>query len=152
MAALNERRTHERREGSRNAVPDWLRACLRVSVWALVGSGAWWLIAHYGWGAGANGLPAPSEAWMLRLHGAAAFAALFFIGGIASSHVQRGWKLGRQRMSGVTLCSLTALLAGSGYALYYFTSEGWRPAVGTAHAVLGFAMAALLWWHRRPRR
>ena len=45
-----------------------------------------------------------------------------------------------------------ALLASSGYALYYFAPESVRPALGWAHAVVGTAMALLLVWHGRCAR
>ena len=91
----------------------------------------------------------------MRLHGAAGFAALFFAGTLAAGQVPRGWRMsvGRARgpsgarlprRSGIALCALGAVLAASGYLLYYFAPETVRPVLGIVHAVLGVAFWALL--------
>jgi membrane-associated PAP2 superfamily phosphatase len=49
----------------------------------------------------------------------------------------------------VLLCVIGALLAASGYALFYFASESVRPALGWAHTVVGLTMALLILSHRR---
>jgi hypothetical protein len=85
----------------------------------------------------------------------AAFGALFVLGALAAGHVPQGWHLSYrrrwagQRGSGVLLCTLAALLALSGYLLYYFAPETLRPTLGWVHALLGLAMTALLAAHRR---
>ena len=114
-----------------------------------------WLPLHYG--RGADTLPLPAEAWLMRLHGLAAFAALFMLGALAGGHVPHGWRAtarGRDRMQrrwGVALCTMAALLAASGYLLYYFAPDEVRPTLGVVHSVIGVAMAAALWVHRRSR-
>ena len=133
----------------------WQRLALYATGSLLIATGAAWLAVHYSIGAGAGELPHPLEAWSLRLHGLAAFAALFMLGVLAAAHVPQGWRLSRrrrsagQRRSGVLLCVIGALLAASGYALYYFAGEAIRPALGWAHAFVGVAMAALIAGHRR---
>ena len=50
----------------------------------------------------------------------------------------------------LALCALGAVLALTGYLLYYFAPEGVRPALGWVHAVAGIAMVlaiALHWRH-----
>jgi uncharacterized membrane protein len=133
----------------------WQRALIVVTGLALLFTGLVWLIVHDTIGAGAGELPHPSEAWLMRLHGLASFAALFALGTLAAHHVPHGWRLGArhrhagQRGTGLVLCTLGALLAATGYALYYFAPEPVRPALGWVHASLGVAMAALLLAHRR---
>ena len=46
----------------------------------LLVSGAVWLAVHYLWGAAADQLPHPLEAWMVRLHSVAGFAGIFVAG------------------------------------------------------------------------
>ena len=93
----------------------------------------------------------------MRVHGLAAFAALFAFGALAAAHVPQGWRLSqrlrwaRQRGSGLVLCTLAATLAGTGYLLYYFAPEGIRPALGWLHSGLGVAMAVVVATHRRSR-
>ena len=136
-------------------LPGWQRRTLYAAGGALLVTGAAWLALHYSVGAGAGELPHPLEAWSLRLHGLAAFAAIFALGLIAAAHVPQGWRLSQrrhrfgQRATGVTLCVLGALLVASGYALYYFAPDSIRPALGWAHAFVGLAMGVLTTTHRR---
>lgn len=136
----------------------WQRVTLHAAGVALLVSGGVWLVVHYALGAGAGELPHPMEAWSLRLHGLASFAAVFVLGVLAASHVPQGWRLtGRrhrdaQRHTGLILCALAALLVLSGYLLFYFAPETVRPALGWAHALVGVAMAVLLTVHRRGLR
>lgn len=135
----------------------WQRACLWSCAALLLASGLAWLPLHYLWGAGAGELPHPLEAWAMRLHGLGSFGALFVLGVLAAAHVPTGWRLsGRhrqagQRRTGLALCTLAALLALTGYQLYYFAPEALRPALGLLHAGLGLAMALLGAWHGRRR-
>jgi hypothetical protein len=114
-------------------------------------------VVHYTVGAGTGELPHPSEPWMMRLHGLAAMTALFVFGVLAAGHVPHGWRVthGRrlhtQRRLGMGLVVLGALLAASGYALYYFVPENARPVVGWLHSGAGVLMALALVWHRLVR-
>jgi len=95
---------------------------------------------------------------LIKLHGLAAFFALFLLGALAATHIPQGWRLSSrprhaaQRSTGVSLCVLGGLLALSGYLLYYFAPESLRPALGWGHAALGLAMVALGLNHGRRRR
>ena len=136
----------------------WQRHCLHAVALALLGSGGGWLLAHYAFGAGAGELPHPLEPWLIKLHGLAAFFALFLLGALAAAHIPQGWRQSSrprhasQRGTGVALCVLAGLLALSGYLLYYFAPEALRPALGWGHAALGLAMAVLALAHGRRRR
>jgi hypothetical protein len=138
-----------------NRLPRWQRLSLDIVAAVLVVTGIVWLAVHYSIGAGAGGLPHPVEAWCIRLHGLAAFGGLFLLGALAAAHVPQGWRLSlrrgwdRQRLTGTLLCALGALLALTGYLLYYFAPEEVRPALGWVHAVVGMAMALLVFGHRR---
>lgn len=142
----------------RHRLPHWQRRGLYLSGALLLATGTVWLAVHYTVGAGAGELPHPLEAWCLRVHGLGAFAALFIAGVLAAAHIPRGWRLldaipdprrARQRASGIGLCVLGAALVLTGYLLYYFAPEPWRPTLGWLHTGVGMAMAALLLGHRR---
>ena len=132
---------------------DWQRRTLFGAGATLLGTGVLWLAFHYG--RGADALPAPIEAWLMRLHGLAAFIALFLFGVLAAAHVPQGLRLSRrmrwagQRGSGLSLCGLAAALALTGYLLYYFAPDSVRPGLGWLHSGLGLAMALLVVSHRR---
>lgn len=136
-------------------IAPWQRGLLYGSGTTLLASGVVWLALHWTIGAGQGEMPHPLEAWLLRLHGAAAELALFSMGTIAAAHLPQGWRLSRrrrwahQRASGLVLAGLMAVLAITGYALYYFAPEAVRPALGWTHAAAGLGMALMLAQHRR---
>jgi hypothetical protein len=134
----------------------WQHRLLLGSAWALLATGGFWLALHYG--RGADTLPHPLEATLMRLHGAASFAALFVLGGLAFAHVPAGWHAAHrplrapQRGTGLGLCSLAIGLVVTAWMLYYAAPEAIRPALGWTHATLGMAMGGVLAGHRRRRR
>ena len=139
----------------------WQRWLLATTGLALLLSGALWLALHDSGGAGTGALPHPAEAGLMRLHGAAAFFALFCAGLMAGHHIPAGWHLsqrprqGGQRRSGLALCGLFLLTTGTGYLLYYFAPETWRPALGWLHSAADAPMVLAAAWHGRaksPRR
>ncbi len=133
----------------------WQRCALYGSIATLLLSGVLWLAVHYSVGAGAGELPNPLEPWSMRMHGAAAFAALFAFGAAASSHVPSAWRISghshsrNQRSTGLVLCLLASILVLTGYALYYFAPDALRPAIGWFHSGAGIALGAMLACHRR---
>ncbi len=133
----------------------WQRVTLFAAGLALLATGVLWLAVHYS--RAADALPSPLEPWAMKVHGLAAFVALFMFGVLAASHVPHGWRLShrwrwaRQRGSGLALCTLAALLALTSYLLYYFAPEGVRDALGWIHSALGAAALPLLMVHRRSR-
>ena len=136
-----------------NPLPRWQRRGVWASMALLAATGVVWWIVHYTIGAGVAGaLPHPLEAWMMRLHGAALMASLFFLGAVAPLHVPRGWRLARQRTTGIVMLGGMALLVASGYALSYFAPDAVRPLLGDGHAAVGLALAGVLAWHGRARR
>jgi len=139
--------------GSVHRLVPWQRHVLYGAGALLLASGVGWLAIHYG--RSADALPSPLEAWAMRIHGLASFLVLFGFGALAASHVPQGWRLShrlrwaRQRGSGVVLCALAAMLAATGYLLYYFAPEAARPTLGWLHSALGTAMVLVVVWHRR---
>jgi len=145
------------RNQQRNVMPRWQRRLLFVCLALLVTTGGVWLSVHHlGWPAVARaemeGLPSPWEHWLMQLHGAGVFVMLFLAGRVSAIHVKRGWRLERHRITGVMLVAALALLALSGYALFYLVSDDGRDALGLAHATIGLLCAGVLIGHRRfPR-
>ena len=131
----------------------WQRRFLAATALVLTVSGAAWLALHYSVGAGADALPHPAEAGLLKLHGAAAVGALVGGGLRAGHHIPTTWRLAHrprhagQRRSGLLLCGLFGLASVSAYGLYYFAPEAVRPALGWAHAAAGLALAGAGAWH-----
>ena len=109
---------------------------------------AWWVLHRWFQVAGEFGpSPHPAEHWLIRLHGAAAFATLVLLGSLLPLHVKRAWLARRNRRSGGLMLLLNALLTLTGYALYYVGGEQLRATASTAHLLLGLALPVLLVVH-----
>lgn len=121
-------------------------------------SGFAWLVLHnFGQVKGEFGPEAnPAEPWMLRLHGAAMIAALLGAGSLLVVHVWRGWGYRSQRVLGVLLTGIVALLILSGYLLYYVGDEDLRSWISIIHWVVGIVLLPTFMLHylrgRRIRR
>lgn len=112
-------------------------------------SGAAWLALHQ-WGATETefGVQQNSvEPWLLRLHGAAAMAALVILGTMIPLHLRRGWRAHRNRGTGIFITSACVVLIGSGYFLYYAGGETLRGIAVYAHDSLGLALPGIVIWH-----
>ena len=95
----------------------------------------------------------PLQVWWLRLHAATAMAAVWVFGYLCAIHVQRNWTGGVRRNSGALLVSVFALLALSGYLIYYVEADRPLATLLQAHWLLGlFApLVFLLHWGLRWR-
>jgi hypothetical protein len=115
-------------------------------LWA---SGGLWLLFHYFFGIDGDFGPEahPLEAWWLRLHGLAAMLALVAVGSLATNHMRLAWNRKKNRRTGLPMLALTAWLAATGYALYYFSSDdnaAWLPLL---HWAVGLALPLALVAH-----
>ncbi len=115
----------------------------------LFASGAGWLVLHaFAQSEGEFGpQPHPAEQWLLRLHGAAAMAALVIFGILLPLHVQHGWKANRNRVTGAVMLGILVVLVLSGYALYYAGNEHLRSLSILVHDAVGLAFPLILVWH-----
>ncbi len=127
-----------------------MRRALYGTVAALVGSGVWWLGAHY---AGAMLLGHDDlyrigqEALAMKVHGALAFMTVFWLGVMAVHHIPHGWRQKRNRLSGSAVIALFAVLVATGYALYYLVSDDTHAPVSLVHWVVGLVLGPLLILH-----
>ena len=93
-----------------------------------------------------------SEPWLLRLHGAAAMAALVLLGSLTRDHALNAWRQGRHRLSGGTLTLACVVLIATGYALYYVASEALRPWISALHWAIGISAMLAFVAHRAGGR
>jgi hypothetical protein len=118
-------------------------------------SGCEWLVLHYFFAQPEDFGQHPWAPLILRIHGWIAVAAVFLLGWLMAQHVSDRWRQMMKRVSGVGIASVAAILALTGYALYY-TTDRLHDVAGTVHEVLGGAaiLLALAHWrpHRRARR
>jgi sulfite exporter TauE/SafE len=101
-------------------------------------TGVVWMFAQSSLGEGNH-----VSSLMLKIHGAAAMAALILLGALIN-HVRKGWKARRNRASGLTLFCVILFLAVSGYGLYYAGDERLRSLISQWHAWIGLGLFLLL--------
>ena len=125
----------------RTRLGHWQKFFLYSSVALLWFSGAIWVGVHY------LNVPAPLGPLMMKIHGAAAMAALLVLGALISAHIRRGWALRRNRLSGTLVTGAFGFLVATGWILYYVAGERLRDAVSVAHWALGLALPFVIYLH-----
>ncbi|MEO8350491.1 MAG: hypothetical protein ABI680_02100 [Chthoniobacteraceae bacterium] len=117
-----------------------LQAAVYVTFGALLLTGVGWMLAQ-------NHLDEEVwekiPRWLLKIHGGAAMAALLVLGAL-TLHVKRGWKAGKNRLSGALLIALNAFLIVTGYGLYYAGGEEMRAWLSRWHTWIGVGTFVLL--------
>jgi small-conductance mechanosensitive channel len=112
-------------------------------------SGVVWLLADRM----KNNMDADSEMWqqaatfLLTLHGGAAMVTLMLLGALGPMHVQRAWRAGSNRATGVASIALYGLLIATAFGLYYLGSEAVRPWISYVHIAFGLAVPAVITAH-----
>ena len=131
-------------------MPTWLRRSLYASLGLLWLSGIVWLILHLFFARETQfgDAPHPWQPAILLVHGVLALVATFLFGWIAGSHVGFNWRRGLQRVSGVTLIVLLAVLALTGLGNYYLTGDAARAVNSVLHEGAGLLaiVPALVHW------
>ena len=116
-------------------------------------TGVAWLVLRYG--VVDDGLETAwtvARAWLLRAHGAAAMLTLVVIGSLLALHVPSGWRMGTNVRSGVGMLAVMAVLAITGWFLYYASGDTLRESAKYLHIVIGAAAPIALLWHLAYRR
>jgi hypothetical protein len=80
---------------------------------------------------------------MMKIHGAAAMAALVLLGALLN-HIRRGWTSKKNRVSGVTLLAAILFLIVTGYGLYYSGDEQLRSLISRSHTWIGLGLVLLI--------
>ena len=127
----------------------WQRRSVYLVFGLLFLTGAAWLIAHFllrratEFGESVH----PIEPWTMKVHGAAAMLALFFVGSLLNTHIRRALKGRLNLLSGWAMIALIGILTVSGYGLYYFASEQSRTAWSVLHWVFGLTFPLSIFLH-----
>jgi hypothetical protein len=128
-----------------------LRSAVFVTFGALWASGCYWLVLHYFFARTSDFglLQHPWAPLVLRIHGWIAVAAVFLLGWVTARHVSDRWPQVIKRTSGLAIASVSAVLAITGYALYY-TTDGLHDGAGIVHEIIGgvAVLFALTHWRR----
>lgn len=84
---------------------------------------------------------------MMRAYGLALIPALLGIGGMFIMHIPNGWQYRLQRIAGISLGAILAVLVASGYMLYYVGDEAVRGWTSLIHWAIGLALPAIFVRH-----
>lgn len=136
----------------------WALYAVIVLLW--VSAGVWWLLAGERLPATLGvAAEAAAELWrprLLALHGLAAYLFLVVCGSFVPHHIRRALAARANRTSGLLTVAAVAVVAASGWGLYYLGDEAWREAARLVHDSLGFVLPLGLLLHalfgRRWRR
>jgi len=94
-----------------------------------------------------------SEFWstlsanLLMIHGGVAMITLMLLGALVPLHLARLWRTRRNRIAGVTIAMLNAVLIVTAFGLYYSGSDTVRPLLSEIHWIAGLAFPVLLVVH-----
>jgi len=86
------------------------------------------------------------QIWSMKIHGAALVVYLAFLGSFLT-HVRIGNALRNNRVSGFLVIALNAMLALTGWALYYLADDLLREWSSTCHWIIGLSALPLLFGH-----
>jgi hypothetical protein len=125
----------------------WHRRAIYAAFALLTVTGAVWLYADRAKDRLGPDTWQPIAADMLALHGAAAMAALLLLGALVPLHIRRGWRSGRNRLTGPLMIAVNAVLIATAYGLYYTGSDALRGWISDLHIVVGLALPAGLILH-----
>ena len=88
-----------------------------------------------------------SKVLAMKIHGAAAMAILVLIGMLLTAHVRFAWRAQRNRPNGIMFLGTFAVLAVTGYGLYYAGAEKLRAWTSWIHLAVGLVLPLLLLIH-----
>jgi hypothetical protein len=134
-----------RRRPSR--LPRWQEWAVYLGLGSLIATGIVWLALDQWVRIDGDFGPEhhPAEHWVLIVHGIAAYAFLIVGGAMIPVHVQLGWNMRRNLVSGLVLASICIFLALTALALYYAADEVARHWSSILHWTVGlFALPAIL--------
>jgi hypothetical protein len=120
----------------------WHRRLLLAVLALVASSGVLWFVLHDVVEREADDL----LRMLLAAHGWAAYASAVGFGSVLPLHVLAGYRLGRNRKSGLLLVLIMTLLIVSALGLYY-GSEETRAWARVVHLVVGFASLAVVPLH-----
>jgi hypothetical protein len=127
-----------------------LKRALRLLLYAVLAvlflSGAAWAWFNY-FAVAPNEFGSIAKSLAMKIHGAGAMAILVLIGMLLTAHVRFAWRAGRNRANGSVFLSAVAVLAITGYGLYYVGGERLRVWTSWIHLAAGLVLPVLLLIH-----
>jgi hypothetical protein len=134
--------------------PRWSRIFFTAIFLTSLASGLMWFALDR-WGQTEGEFGPEKHPWLAflpKIHGASAFAALISFGMIYSSHLPAGWRAGWSRKSGILMLADTALIILTAWGLYYVGSDETRALLIWLHLSVGSLFPLTLFLHLRYRK
>jgi hypothetical protein len=91
--------------------------------------------------------PHPLESPLLLAHGILAIGSAYLLGWVSARHVLLWWTAGLRRVSGTVFAALMAILALTGFALLFVSSDRWQRFAQLAHEALGVVIVLFALQH-----
>lgn len=122
------------------------RRLLYVTFGILWGSGAFWVLIQWFKDPELGAARTLLQTFLMKMHGATMLIFLAMLGTLFT-HVRRGWILRANRLSGCFNIGMNALLAVSGWLLYYVSDDSLREWASFGHWAFGLSALPLLSVH-----
>jgi hypothetical protein len=125
-----------------------LKTSFRFSIYAaftvLFLTGAGWLVADWQKAASGDEIWQQTAAFLLMVHGGCAMVTLMLLGELIPTHLRRAWRTRKNRVSGLVVVTLNALLIVTAFGLYYLGAETVRPWMSWIHIAAGLSLSLLI--------
>lgn len=120
---------------------------------AFASGAVWFALGIGGWQEGEFGLePHPWAQPVRVVHGILSAVALVAFGMLLALHVPAGWRKRRRQISGAALVGAFAILAMTGWFLYYSGNEDLRAVARWMHNIAGLTFPLLVGRHIMENR
>jgi hypothetical protein len=91
--------------------------------------------------------PHPLESPLLLAHGILAIGSAYLLGWVSARHVLLWWTTGLRRVSGALFATLLALLAVTGFVLFFVSSDLGQRCTQLSHEALGVVIVLFALQH-----
>jgi len=92
-------------------------------------------------------LPTDWRTLAAAVHLIAAFLVIAVAGSLWTVHMQRGWRMKRNRITGSLLVAILVALGLTGAGIYYFGDETLSKWSSLGHTAAGLIVGLIVWWH-----
>jgi hypothetical protein len=110
-------------------------------------TGAGWIITNSLRDSPGGELWQAISADLLMVHGGVTMVTLVLLGALTTVHIQRAWRVQRNRLTGTVMAASNVVLIATAFGLYYAGSDTFRVWISYVHIVFGLSLPALLFIH-----
>jgi len=126
---------------------DRFRWALYAAVAVLFVTGAVWLVTNPLKDSANGELWQGVSADLLMIHGGATMVTLLLLGALVPVHIQRAWRIRRNRSTGTMMVTANILLIATAFGLYYAGLDALRDWISDVHIAVGVILPVLLVCH-----